>query len=262
MKEIGRARNAPISFSIQWYHMLKKKTANIVLDTARHSWKKRPSEIRGYQRTYYITSDEDDYLRVDYNLKEKRVRLYVEIEAEGGNAYYAVITNGKITAERSVSTGRNYGFADKFLKRSDVFSTLPNREVLKLINQNYGIQRARSGMQEKKTAEKDKLIKETKERYFKSDFYQAEGGAGAGRGRGFRRIGLRDLVDCMLGLLVSGAVFIYFQYSYIAMGVAAAFFGIIIGFVDMFFRGRSPIFFKVVIFLAAGVVSYIYGYFL
>ena len=44
------------------------------------------------------------------------------------------------------------------------------------------------------------------------------------------------------------------------MGATAAFFGIIIGFVDMFFRGRSPIFTKVIFFLVAGAASYIYGY--
>ncbi len=242
--------------------MLKKKTANIVLDTARHSWKKRPSEIRGYQRTYYITSDDDDYIRVDYNLKEKRVRLYIEIEAEGGNSYYAVITNGKITAERSVSTGRNYGFADKFHDRADVFSTLPNREVLKLINQSYGIRQFKTTVKEKQNTEKDKLLKETKERYFKRDFYQDEGAAAGAGAKGFGRLKLYDLVDVMIGLLIAGAIYIYFQYSYLAMGAAAAFFGVIIGFVDMFFRGRSPMFFKVIFFLVAGAASYIYGYFL
>jgi hypothetical protein len=242
--------------------MLKKKTANIVLDTTKHAWKKRPSEIRGYQRTYYITSDEDDYLRVDYNLKEKRVRLYMEIEAEGGNAYYAVITNGKITAERSVSTGRNYGFADKFRERSDIFSTIPNREALKLVNQNYGIQRVKISDKEKPKSDKDTIIKETKKRYFKREFYPSEGMDEAAGGGFFRRFGLYELIDFMIGILISGLVFIYFQYSYLAMGVAAAFYGIIIGFVDMFFRGRSPLFIKVIFFLVAGAVSYIYGYFM
>jgi hypothetical protein len=241
--------------------MLKKKTANIVLDTAQHSWKKRPSEIRGYQRTYYMNSEDGDYLRVDYNLKDKRVRLYIEIDAEGGNAYYSVITNGKITAERSVSSGRNFAFSDRFRERSDLFSTLPNREVLKLVNRNYGIQRGRIVEKERGKSDKEKLIKETKQRYFKPEYYPEEG-EGARRGTAFfTNINFFDVLDVLIGVLLSGIAFLYFRYSYIALGVTSAFFGIIIGFVDMFFRERQPIFAKVILFVLAGAVSYIYGYF-
>jgi hypothetical protein len=241
--------------------MLKKKTSNIVLDTAQLSWKKRPSEIRGYQRAFYLNSEDGDYIRVDYNLKEKRVRLYMEIEGEGGNAYYSVITNGKISTERSVSTGRNFGFSDKFRERADVFSTLPNREVLKLVNRNYGIQRGRAAAKEEPKNEKEKLIQETKERYFKNEFYD-QAGPGEEEGRTMlSRIRLVDILDVGFGLLLCGCVFIFFNYSYTAMGACAAFFGIIVGFVDMFLRGRSPIITKILLFLSGGTISYIYGYF-
>jgi hypothetical protein len=243
--------------------MRTKKTGNIVLESNQQTWKKRPSEIRGYQRTYYMNSPDGDYLRVDYNLKEKKVRLYIEVESEGGNAYYAVVTNGKITAERSVSTGRNFGFTEKFHERADIFSTMPNRETLKLVGGNYGIQRGgknAAAANEQPKSEKEKLLQETKRRYFKKEYYadDAEGGEG---GRGvFRRINFFDLLDLLIGILLAGLVFIFFNYSFTAMGATAAFFGIIIGFVDMFFRGRSPIFTKVVFFLVAGAASYIYGY--
>jgi hypothetical protein len=242
--------------------MLKKKSSNIVLDTVQQTWKKRPSEIRGYQRTFYITSEDGDYIRVDYNLKDKRVRLYVEVEEEGGNAYYSVITDGKITSERSVSTGRNFGFSERFHERAMIFSTIPNNQVLKLVNRNYGIQRGRPLEKDKPKTEKEKLIHETKQRYFKPEFYATGEEDEGGRGALFKTLGLFDLIDFMIGLLISGSVFLYFGYSYLAMGVAAAFFGIIIGFVDMFFRGRSPIFSKVGFFLLAGAVLYIYGYFM
>jgi hypothetical protein len=242
--------------------MLKKKASNIVLDSAQQTWKKRPSEIRGYQRTFYITAENGDYIRVDYNLKDKRVRLYVEVEEEGGNAYYSVITDGKISAERSVSTGRNFGFSERFNERAMIFSTLPNNQVLKLISRNYGIQRGKTVEKEKPKTEKQKLIQETKKRYFKPEFYQGGEDDESTRRVIFKTLGLFDIIDFMIGLLIAGSVFLYFGYSYLAMGVAAAFFGIIIGFVDMFFRGRSPVFFKVVFFLLAGVVLYIYGYFM
>lgn len=244
--------------------MLKKKASNIVLDSAQQTWKKRPSEIRGYQRTFYITSEDGDYLRVDYNVKEKRVRLYVEIDEEGGNSYYSVITDGKITVERSVSSGRSFGFTEKFRERAHIFSTLPNSQVLKLINRNYGIQRGKSldKEKEKPQTEKEKLIKETKQRYFKPEFYQAGEDEEGARRLFFKTLRLYDLIDVMLGLLLSVSVFLFFGYSYMAMGVTASFFGIIIGFVDIFFRGRSPVFSKVIFFLGAGAVSYVYGYFL
>lgn len=244
--------------------MPKKKSGNIVLEANQQSWKKRPSEIRGYQRTYYMNSPDGDYLRIDYNLKEKKVRLYVEIESEGGNAYYAVITNGKTTAERSVSTGRSFGFTEKFVERSDLFSTMPNREVIKLVGGNYGIQRGgklTAASKEQPKTEKEKLIRETKRRYFKKE-YLAEGESGDEQGmrRVFRRLNLYDLIDFVIGVLLAGSAFLFFNYSYLALGATAAFFGIIIGFVDMFFRDRSPVFTKVIFFLVAGAASYIYGY--
>jgi hypothetical protein len=240
--------------------MLKKKTLNIVLDSSQE-WKRRPSEIRGYQRASYLTTDDGDYLRVDHNLREKRVRLYMEIESEGGNAYYAIITNGRISVEKSVSTGRSFGFSDKFRERAAIYATIPNKEVLKLINANYGIKKGRAG-EDKTISEKEKLIEETKRRYFKSEFYQDVDVKEDEKGRLFRKITLLDMIDFIIGIMVSGSAFVIFNYSYPAMGVAAAFFGIIIGFIDMFFRGRSPIFTKVIFFVITGAALYIYGYFL
>jgi hypothetical protein len=239
--------------------MKNQKYANILLDSSQ-TWKRRPSEIRGYQKATYMTTDEGDYLRIDFNLRDKRVRLYMEIESEGGNAYYAVISNGSITAEKSVSTGRSFGFDDKFHKRAVLFASIPNKEVLRLINGNYGIKKGRAA-EEKARSEKEKRIEETKRRYFRGEGYQGEGISGEEGGRLFKRIGLIDLIDFLIGLLISGSAFLLFNYSFLAMGSAAAFFGIIIGFIDMFFRGRSPVFTKVVFFVLAGAIIYIYGYF-
>ena len=243
--------------------MARRRTANVVVDESRHTWKKRPSEIHGYQRAYYMTTDDNDYVRVDFNLREKRVRLYVEIDGEGGNAYYAVISNGKITAERSVSSGRSFGFADKFRERADIFATLPNREVLKLINRNYGIGKAKlKGKPQEQKTEKEKLIEETKRRYFKPEFHGTEEERKVADDRRlFRKIRLFDVIDMIVGCAVSAAAFWYFKYSFLALGAVAAFFGIIIGMVDMFFRDRSPLFIKVGLFLMGGTAAYVYGYF-
>ncbi len=251
---------APISFL---YKMARrtKSTANIVIDSAKFTWKRRPSEIRGYQRAYYVTTEDGDYVRVDYNLKDKRVRLYVELADEGGSPYYSVITGGKITSEKSVSTGRTFGFSSKFQSLADIFSALPNRDVLKLIGRNYGI-----GVPEGKAgdnARRQMDLEETKKRYFKRED-GSEGGAAGGRDsiRIIGMPGLVDFIDIIIGFALSGAFFLFFQYSFLAMGAASAFYGIIIGLVDIFLRGRSPLFIKVIFFVFAGGASYIYGYFL
>ena len=69
-------------------------------------WKRRPSEIRGYQKAFYINGTDGSYVRVDYNLKDKKIRLYVEDASEGGIAYYSVISKGNIEVEKNLATGR------------------------------------------------------------------------------------------------------------------------------------------------------------
>lgn len=232
---------------------------------SKYTWKRRPSEIRGYHRTLYLNDDSGDYLRVDYNLKEKRVRLYIELAAEGGNPYYSVISNGKITAERSVSSGRAYGFAEKFSNLAEMFSTIPNRDVLRLINRNYGI---RPGLAEERYRDREKILEErrklkeeTRRKYFQAtkNPYKKKGLADTT----FQiNAELIDVLDFTIGILLSSVVFFYFRYSFIAGGIISAFFGIIIGFIDMFIRRRGPVLFKVLFFIFIGTSLYIYGYFL
>jgi hypothetical protein len=231
--------------------------------TAKYSWKRRPSEIRGYHRTLYYNADNGDYLRVDYNLKEKRARLYVEVAEEGGNPYYSVISNGKITAERSVSTGRSQGFSGKFQSRADIFSTIPNKDVLRLINKNYNIHSgyfAEKARDEKSQDQLKKLREETRQRYFKTvtnPYVKKSKRPGQVR-YSFNFI---DILDILIGFLLAGSAFLYFNYSFIVTGIVASFYGIIAGFVDMFLRKRPPLVFKVLIFVLAGAAIYVYGYF-
>ena len=241
------------------------KSRNTYVDHNAPTWKRRPSEIRGYNRTLYFNSDDGDYLRVDYNLSEKRIRLYAEVEREGGNAYYSVISNGKITTEKSVSTGRTFGFAEKFKERADVFGTIPNKEVLRLINKNYGIgdyeQKKKANKKKTPASDRQKRLKETRDKYFKNKSGIPEY-VRSGRGKAKPSVRMVDFVDVGIGSAVSIGMFIYYSYSYIALGIIAAFFGIIIGLVDMFVRNRNPFFLKIILFLTAGFGFYIYGYFL
>ena len=209
----------------------------------------------------YLTEESGDYLRVDYNLKEKRVRLFVEIYNEGGNSYYSVIKNGRIAAERSIATGRSFGFGDKFKERAEIFSTIPNNEVIELINKNYGI-----GIEKKPVTRKDtdrkKRIEETKKRYFKADENPYSSGSDSGFESSKTGISIIDFLDLLFGAFIASLVFFFLDYNYIAMGVTAAFYGLSIGLIDMVIRNRPPVFIKMILFIIAGTTAYVYGYFL
>ncbi|MCP4133278.1 MAG: hypothetical protein GY754_20080 [bacterium] len=228
-------------------------------DIFQYIWKKRPSEIRGFQRTLYLNAENGDYLRIDYTLKDNRVRIYVEITSEGGSPYYAIISNGKITAEKNVLSGRTFGCASKFQERAEIFATIPNKTVMKLINKNYGIGQAPL----KRKTEKKEELERTRKRYFKpqkNPYTSGSGGYGALRApkEGFSFF---DIIDILAGIVLSLGLFYYFQYNFLLMGAVAAFFGVSIGLVDLFLRERAPILFKVIFFVTTGTAFYIYGYF-
>ncbi len=238
-----------------------------------YHWKRRPSEIRGYNRVIYTTTERGDYLRVDYNLKDKKVRLYLEDAEEGGNPYYAVITNGNVTAERNVSTGRVTSLFEKFNRRSRAFSTIPNKDVIRLINKNYGIGLKGGGHSreevERIRAEKEKarknVLEETRRKYFRAEdipYFETsdEIELVASRKRA-RRFFFIDAVDFTVGIVAVAAIY-YFTYNLIAVGIVSALFGIAIGVVDAFFREREISLIKVIFFILAGLAAYIYGYYI
>jgi hypothetical protein len=215
-------------------------------------WKRRPSEIRGYHRTLYINLDNGDYLRVDYNLQDKKVRIYVEDSGEGGNAYFSIIKNGVITLEKSVASGRAAGFSDKFISRSEVFSTIPNAEVIKVIGGNYKI----GDLSEVKKSSDIEVIKK---KYFRHEIDQKSNKEPSFSGIS-GNIKFIDFVDVVIGVFGSLLIFIFLNFNFMVTGVITAFYGLILGFIDIFFRERNPLILKILFFIFGGIFIYIYGY--
>jgi len=226
------------------------------------SWKRRPSEIRGYERAMYTTLNNGDYIRVDYNVAEKRVRLYVEVNEENNASYYSIINSGKIVSERN-SSGKSARVGEKISERSDEFSTLPNSEVLKLINRNYGIESADDAESRKKDEKKREQLSLVRKRYFRET--EQEGNIYADTPvrviKGAGRFGLIDLIDILTGLAVAGIFYIINQYSFLALGATAVVWGILLGLFDIVLRNREPVFTKILFFLISGSAFYIYEYF-
>ncbi|HOP63565.1 MAG TPA: hypothetical protein PK358_03550 [Spirochaetota bacterium] len=226
------------------------------------SWKRRPSEIRGYDRAMYTTLNNGDYIRVDYNLSEDRVRLYVEISDEDNNSYYSIISGGRIVTERN-SSGKSARVGEKLIERATEFSTLPNSEVLKIINRNYGIEAFNEVENRKKEQQQKEQRSLVKKRYFKeaevavNDYADVSEHVKQQRAK----VSLIDLIDVLTGIVLAGVFFILYRYSFLALGAVAVFWGIIIGIIDIFLREREPVFSKILFFLLAGSAIYIYDYF-
>ena len=222
------------------------------------SWKRRPSEIRGYQAALYTTTDSGDYLRVDFNLKERKIRVYIEDAEEGGNPYYAIFTGERVSAQRNVTTGRAHQVVEKLKLRADALRTISNKDVRKIVVAALDLDESASAEKTERPQTRREYLDRTRKRYFRPEAVQpvdSPGGRSMAMGPLFR-----GLLDYFAGALLVAASFFYF-HSYITAGVAAASFGVLIGLVEIFLRGRDPSIMKLVFFMGSGAGLYVYGYY-
>ncbi|HSV97175.1 MAG TPA: hypothetical protein VLM75_09595 [Spirochaetota bacterium] len=222
------------------------------------SWKRRPSEIRGYQAALYTTTDGGDYLRVDYNLKDRKIRIYMEDAEEGGNPYYAVFSGGRVSAQRNVTTGRAHQVVEKLKLRGDSLRTISNKEVRRIVTVALKLEDAPPAEKSERTETRKEVLARTRKRYFRTD--ETLPGASAAGGAMTMGAFFRGLLDYVVGILLTVAVFLYY-HSFIAAGVAAAFFGVFVGIIEIFLRGRDPSVIKMLFFVGAGAALYVYGYY-
>ncbi len=229
-------------------------------DSAERNWKKRSSELSGYRATYYKTNLYNDYIRVDYNLKEKKIRLYVEASSEGGTPYASIIVNGKITSEKNVVSGRSHGFENIFSSRASEFSSVPDPDVVALMAGNYGIRVSASSVRQKK-AERRERLEETRKKYFNQLPEDKKRVLGSGTPL-FRKMNIPDAVEFILGIACVFLAFYLSGYSYRTAGAVSAVFAMAAGLFDMVIMGRDVNVLCTVFFALAGIAGYVYGTFL
>ncbi len=243
----------PISFTIKGIFLMPEARK------IQFAWKRRPSEIRGYERALYTTLDNGDYIRIDYNNGDQRARLYVEVNDENGASYYSIISQGRVTLERN-SSGKSTRVAEVLKERASEFSTIPNSDVVKLIANNYGIRDGNDKGDSEKEKQRQKELDETRKKYFRKgelnpySYDDSQDIAGS-------RFTFVDLFDSGTGIILGGVFFLLNQYSFLALGATLALWGILVGLFDIVIRNREPLFLKILAFLGAGTVIYIYGYF-
>ncbi|MCL1910667.1 MAG: hypothetical protein FWG13_00475 [Leptospirales bacterium] len=227
------------------------------------SWQKRPSEIKGYKVCYYITDrTKKDYIRVDANPKFKKVRLYIEVSKQENCPYFSVIVDGKVITEKNMLNNRSSGFSGVFSERASIVSTLPDEDIIELFGGSYGVKSPETA----KEGEREKRLRETKEKYFVKES-QPDATARTysyddGEKQPFFKSLFIGLIDVILGAALSVSSFFIFGRSFTALGVCLALYGAILGGIDFFIREKPSNVFKLLLFLLAGFASFIYGYYI
>lgn len=227
------------------------------------AWKRRPSEIKGFDRAMYTTLDNGDYIRIDYNIVDNIARVYVEVEGDRTSPYYAIINNGRVTLERN-NAGRSNKVAEMISSRASQFSSIPNKEILRIVNRNYGIvdNGAKSANTEARPQPGQISLDQIRKKYFRNEQNPYEEGSASVSGKRISAgLSIIDLLDFMIGIVLSLGCFILFQYNLLFAGAVAVFWGIALGLFDIIIRNREPVFIKIVFFLFGGALAYIYGYF-
>jgi len=219
------------------------------------AWKTRRSELAGYKKMYYANTESGDYLRADLGSEDGTVRLYLELESDGGAGYISIIKNGKVNVEKSTLSRKMGDFSDKFTAKADLFSTLPDSSILNTIAGNYGIK------QKKSAAE---TFKETRIRYFKEkNVDNPDGILRRSRSESVRtKVTFIDVIDFVIGLAIAAVAFWAFNYDFVILGIVLAVFGLIVGTIDVFIRMKELVVAKMLFFILMGILSYVYGYFL
>lgn len=252
------------------------------LETYRSWWKKQNSSIPGFTRSFIARTPSGDVLEADLNYHERLVRLSVEIADESGKNYAATIKNGSIVKEKDVSNGRNYPIGRKIRPFKDIFSCLPDSDLLDAVGGAYEISLVPQGKVEKRlgrgvyhredesslfgnelpeSRQYDQIFgirretwfqkwsrKRWERKFYKEPFWIR-----------FRRRFWSETHDIVLGLGVAWFVYNYW-YDYVILGAALGAFGFFAGGLDWGYRKRDPLLVKVLSFISLGSYFFYNGY--
>ena len=220
----------------------------------RSNWKRNKTLPKGFSKSFRFTSNSGDELQVDYNFHENLVRLGLSVALEKGKNYTTTIKNGTIIRERDVSNGINTSLKKKFIPFKDIFSAIPDEDILETIGGVYDIKKTPLVKYENE----DREIFETKsvetievKSSFKTKIMTL-----------YKNVKIRildDIYDTLLGISLCVAIYLHF-FDMIILGFALGFMGVFFGVLDWLLRKRTPMFIKVISFLFSGGYYFYLGY--
>lgn len=222
-------------------------------------WKRSKTPARGYFKSYRAVSPVGDVFVVDYNFHENLVRLSLEPASEKGRAYTATIKKGTIIRERDVFNAANTSLKKKFYPFRNIFSCIPDDDVLNSIGGVYDISKVSLGKKVQEDAssyipEAESVVVPTGESFFKRFLGKAKESYVE-----FKIRFLDDLYDSILGVSVCLAIYLHF-FDYVVLGFSLAFMGVFFGGLDWILRNRTPFYLKVMSFLSFGGYYFYTGF--
>lgn len=224
-------------------------------------WKRSAKPARGYFKSYRAVSPVGDVFLVDYNFHENLVRLSLEPASEKGRTYTTTIKNGTIIRERDVLNAVNTSLRKKFYPFRNIFSCIPDDDVLTSIGGVYDISRVSLGKRNQDSSgyvgveQSQDTMSNPQKRDYITNLSQKLKSSYAD----FRIRFLDDLYDSILGISVCLAIYLHF-FDYVVLGFSLAFMGILFGGFDWILRNRTPFYLKVMSFLSFGGYYFYTGF--
>lgn len=225
-------------------------------------WKRSKSPTRGYFKSYRAVSPTGDVFLVDYNFHENLVRLSLEPASEKGRTYTTTIKKGTIIRERDVFNSVNTSLKRKFYPFKDIFSCIPDDDVLSSIGGVYDISRVSLGKKQQEVGKPSLGPEEDQETGTVQRRPSALGRLAMAIRSSYLDFKLRfldDLYDSILGVSVCVAIYLHF-FDYVVLGFSLAFMGIFFGGLDWILRNRTPFYLKVMSFVSFGGYYFYTGF--
>ncbi|HMV42533.1 MAG TPA: hypothetical protein PK079_24495 [Leptospiraceae bacterium] len=222
-------------------------------------WKRSKTPARGYFKSYRAVSPIGDVFVVDYNFHENLVRLSLEPASEKGRTYTATIKNGTIIRERDVFNATNTSLKKKFHPFKNVFSCIPDDDVLNSIGGVYDISKVSLGKKAHEEIPSDAGELEPYTQVSGESFYKRLLHRAKDSYADFKIRFLDDLYDSILGVSVCLAIYLHF-FDYVVLGFSLAFMGVFFGGLDWILRNRTPFYLKVMSFLSFGGYYFYTGF--
>ncbi|MFN3605294.1 MAG: hypothetical protein ACK4UJ_11355 [Leptonema sp. (in: bacteria)] len=244
--------------------LLNKQTLDIPKEAYLHLWKRKKSS-EGYHRSYFARFSDGTDCTIEYNFLREVVKIEIHF-FDDPRDFCVMIQRGSIIKEREVQSNRPVSLYNRMQKYKKFFNYLIDDQILKTIGGNYGI--SEKSLHPNATNDfnllqlnknvfiKPKKILERMKEYLHQKEIRQKGLKGIQKF--YNRI-LGDIFDILV-LILFFYYFVIGKFSSFGFVFLSFFYGLLSGFLDVFFRRRKPLMLKTSLFFLLGILIFWFQY--